>query len=218
MSRRVPLGPSVTPASLLDLSKEPRRERLVPEILPWLREAGNPYFDWIFGGETEANAILGDWVGRPSSEVSLHRIRVLLEGDRVAGGIISLSPTELTACRKADMMALLQQADRLGGRAALFERLRAVRNLFPPLGEDVFYLSKLWVSPHFRGRGYGRRLFEAQLDHGRSAGFRCFRLDVASDNSPAIALYASAGFETRTRSVSADGSIEYLAMAKEEAA
>ncbi|MDQ4071390.1 MAG: GNAT family N-acetyltransferase [Actinomycetota bacterium] len=46
-----------------------------------------------------------------------------------------------------------------------------------------------------RGRGGGRALLDAILEHARSAGAHKVELEVWPDNARAIALYASAGFE-----------------------
>jgi hypothetical protein len=59
----------------VELSLESNRDLsgYVPHILPWLHEAGNPYFDWFFGNAQTAKSILRRWVVRPSSEVFLKR-------------------------------------------------------------------------------------------------------------------------------------------------
>jgi ribosomal protein S18 acetylase RimI-like enzyme len=46
-----------------------------------------------------------------------------------------------------------------------------------------------------RGRGGGRALLEAIINHARSAGMHKIDLEVWPDNALAIALYVSAGFE-----------------------
>jgi RimJ/RimL family protein N-acetyltransferase len=51
------------------------------------------------------------------------------------------------------------------------------------------------IVPEARGRGAGRRLLEAMLEHARSCGAHKVELEVWPDNARAIALYVSAGFE-----------------------
>jgi len=51
------------------------------------------------------------------------------------------------------------------------------------------------IIPEARGRGGGRALLEAIVAHARSWGAHKVELEVWLDNAPAIALYASAGFE-----------------------
>jgi putative acetyltransferase len=51
------------------------------------------------------------------------------------------------------------------------------------------------ILPEARGRGGGRALLEAIIDHARSCGAHKLELEVWPDNVPAIALYTSAGFE-----------------------
>lgn len=51
------------------------------------------------------------------------------------------------------------------------------------------------IAAEARGRGGGRALLEAVLDHARVCGAHKLELEVWPDNARAIALYASAGFE-----------------------
>jgi RimJ/RimL family protein N-acetyltransferase len=70
-----------------------------------------------------------------------------------------------------------------------------------------------------RGRGGGRMLLEAVLDHARAAALRKVELEVFTDNAPAIGLYARHGFEVeglrRRHHRRADGSVrDALLMAR----
>jgi RimJ/RimL family protein N-acetyltransferase len=49
--------------------------------------------------------------------------------------------------------------------------------------------------PEARGKGGGRALLDAALEHARSSGAHKISLEVWTDNARAIALYAAAGFE-----------------------
>ena len=51
------------------------------------------------------------------------------------------------------------------------------------------------VAPEARGHGAGRALLDAALEVAALAGAELVHLEVASDNAPALALYASAGFK-----------------------
>jgi RimJ/RimL family protein N-acetyltransferase len=51
------------------------------------------------------------------------------------------------------------------------------------------------VASEARGRGGGRALLDAALDHARAVGAHKIELEVWPDNARAISLYASAGFE-----------------------
>jgi GNAT superfamily N-acetyltransferase len=59
---------------------------------------------------------------------------------------------------------------------------------------DTAEMKRMWVRPEHRGRGAGRRLAEALLDHVRSLGYRRVILDVLPRRSGAITLYESLGF------------------------
>lgn len=64
---------------------------------------------------------------------------------------------------------------------------------------DEAYLDELAVAGWARRRGVGRALLEACAREGRRAGRRRLTLWVTTDNAPALALYAAAGFEETRR-------------------
>ncbi len=53
----------------------------------------------------------------------------------------------------------------------------------------------MWVAPEARQIGAGGQLVDAVVAWARAAGFPRILLDVGDENPPAIALYASRGFE-----------------------
>ena len=65
------------------------------------------------------------------------------------------------------------------------------------VGESVSGVLSLGMSlvPEARGRGGGRALLDAVIDHARSVGAHKVELEVWPDNVRAIGLYESAGFE-----------------------
>jgi mycothiol synthase len=62
-----------------------------------------------------------------------------------------------------------------------------------PLLGEIYVIS---VDPDFHGRGYGRALTRAGLDHLASIGISTGMLYVDAANVPAVALYRSIGFTT----------------------
>lgn len=191
------------------------RERFIPEVLPWVHEAGNPYFDWLFGGFEAALKNIASWMRRPSSEISISRVTLLFAGDRPVGGFVALRGADLPLCRKADALAILREAQS-EGRSDLLARMGAVRGLFPLVGADEFYLSKIGVAADLRGTGLGRRLVMEYLATGRAAGFRRFRLDVWAEHRTALQLYESLGFRVLLESSSSESGIKYLSMVREQ--
>jgi len=57
------------------------------------------------------------------------------------------------------------------------------------------HLISMWVSPTARGRRVGEQLVEAVAGWARDAGFTRLLLNVADDNSAAIALYERLRFQ-----------------------
>jgi ribosomal protein S18 acetylase RimI-like enzyme len=120
----------------------------------------------------------------------------------------------LRACRRADTLAVLQEAGRDGwGRLA--ERIGQSKELFGPVAEDEFYLSKLWVARGSRRAGHGVRILREYLRTGVDAGFRRFRLDVWAQNRPAIELYLGSGFAVLRESSSDRAGMTYLSLGLE---
>ena len=60
--------------------------------------------------------------------------------------------------------------------------------------ESTAGLFAMWVAPEARGTGVAAALVDQVIAWARAAGFAKLLLDVADNNAPAIALYASRGF------------------------
>ncbi len=70
-----------------------------------------------------------------------------------------------------------------------------------PVGEERarWVVANVVVDPHYRGRGIGRALMEASLEHVRRHRGEKVILQVGVENSAAQRLYRSLGFEVRTQ-------------------
>jgi ribosomal protein S18 acetylase RimI-like enzyme len=199
------------------LSEDRSAHRWIPQLLPWVCQAGDPYYSWFFGGiglGDRPEPVVAGWMRRRSSEVSIERAVLLIANDRAVGGFIALGGAELQACRRADTLAALQAAGR-DGRTLLAERIRQSQKLFPSVTEDDFYLSKLWVVSEFRRAGHGIRILREYIHTGMAHGFRRCRLDVWAQNRPAVELYLAAGFAVVRASRSDRAGMTYLHMAVE---
>ncbi|HSE81479.1 MAG TPA: GNAT family N-acetyltransferase [Gaiellaceae bacterium] len=101
-------------------------------------------------------------------------------------------------------------ADVIAGWAAPLLESGEVTVLFAGNGPDGFaqlrfrpslytgaldaHLEELYVAPELRGRGLGRALLEAAMNHARERGAAHIDLGTSEDDVAARALYESAGF------------------------
>jgi ribosomal protein S18 acetylase RimI-like enzyme len=194
----------------LCLSNVAEPDRYVAEALPWVHEAGCPYVDWFFDGREAARAAVEEWMHRPSSELFIGNAVLLMDGDRSLGGFIALGGADLRSCRAGDMVAAASAVPE-EQREAMMGKVMAASPLFAPTADDEFYLSKIGVVRAKRGAWHGSAILSEYLLTGARAGYRRFRLDVSADNTTAIQLYRSVGFEAEQEG-SADG-MRYLSMA-----
>jgi ribosomal protein S18 acetylase RimI-like enzyme len=104
-------------------------------------------------------------------------------------------------------------ADVIAERAAPLIASGEVTVLFAGAGPDGFaqlrfrpslytgaldaYLEELYVVPERRGRGLGRALLEAAMDHARERGAARIDLNTSVGDVAARGLYESAGFTNR---------------------
>jgi ribosomal protein S18 acetylase RimI-like enzyme len=188
-------------------------ENRIAQILPWLHEASNPYWDWLWASPTEARIRLEEWLRRPSSEFSEKHVVCWNEGARMVGGYIALPGQELQICRKGDLLALMNYLRR-NPHESVIGRMRQARSLFASVAETEFYLSRIGVSSSARGCGVGRLLLEMFIQEGRGRGFNQCRLDVSTDNERAVRLYHAAGFAVASESAIAETPIRYYSMVK----
>jgi ribosomal protein S18 acetylase RimI-like enzyme len=184
----------------------------ISSVLPLIHEAGNPYFDWIFGGPDMALPIIESRMRSPQSEISI-RDTVVLEGDDddVIGAFIAMAGAELVERRRVDAVAYLQHIGR-AGRAPLLQRMQESRDLFGSVQDEEFYLSKAGVRSDARGRGHGRAIVERFLSIGVAHGLNRFVLDVSAGNVAALRLYRSMGFRVVGEASVQGGRITYLTM------
>jgi ribosomal protein S18 acetylase RimI-like enzyme len=77
----------------------------------------------------------------------------------------------------------------------------AVMRFRPSLWEpaDECYLAELYVRPQLRGRGLGRQLLTAAMRHARERGATYMDLTTTNQDTAAVALYESVGFDRHER-------------------
>lgn len=63
-----------------------------------------------------------------------------------------------------------------------------------PRGEEIGWLSKLFVDAAYRGRGLGRRLLARAVDEARARGYRRIDLETRTIFREAVHLYEATGW------------------------
>jgi ribosomal protein S18 acetylase RimI-like enzyme len=176
--------------------------------------AGNPWFDHLFGSPEIAQTNLARWIRRRSSEVYASRCVLFAAGsadESCIAGFCAIAGGDVVRCRSSDGLAVVAAAPP-NDRQRLLERMTHGRELFPLPADSEYYLSKIWISPGERGKGYAAVVLDHFLDEGARLGFRRWRLDVCVDNAVALRLYASAGFQVEAERSA--GPLRYIAMVK----
>jgi ribosomal protein S18 acetylase RimI-like enzyme len=67
------------------------------------------------------------------------------------------------------------------------------------LGDGVCEMKRLFVPDRYQGSGTGRRLCEALIAQASADGYRLMRLDTGRNNTEAIAMYESMGYDAIER-------------------
>lgn len=196
--------------SFRKVTDTPNAEHLVLHALPWIMEAGNPYYDVLFGDAGSTLTYLQKWECRGSSEVSIRRVEFLMSDSEFARGFIALSGGDLRKARRADSVALLTSVAPQD-RPALTLRLNNVSGLMAPVGDDEYYLSKL-VWRNSSAETVGAHACRPLYRRGRASGTFALPIGLHADNEAAIPCYRSAGFEISRRSQSQDGALKYYSL------
>ena len=186
-------------------------DTLIPQALPWILAAGQPYYDWFCGKRDVAERTVAMWMKQPASEVSIQRIQFLHCGPEIAGGIIGLSGAELKKARIADISSYWGTLD-ADSRGALIERLSQSLDAFAPVADDEYYASKMGLAGPFLGKGLSKVLLERCLEQGSALGYSKFRADVQTENLPSLRCCLSMGFEIFYTGQSTDGALRYPAL------
>ncbi|HEY7088305.1 MAG TPA: GNAT family N-acetyltransferase, partial [Tepidisphaeraceae bacterium] len=100
--------------------------------------------------------------------------------------------------RAEDPRSVFLVAERDAGKLAGF-LIATIEETIPiyRLGETGF-IHDLWVEPEYRNEGIGRQLTMVAIETFRDKGVRQIRLETASQNEAARALFRSCGFRVST--------------------
>ena len=175
------------------LCEMPQFGTLIPQAAALVYSSGEEYFNILFGGREAALTGLRLWIAKTPSGFSHEHITLLLVNGNTGGLTLELTGRDLAALQKSDLLFLLRLMNG-ADRDALTRKADLVRRMTPPVAQDEYYLRSISVVEAFRGQGLGAALLENFISKGLSRGFSRFRLDVRSDNLPALNLYRKFGF------------------------
>lgn len=190
--------------------KTPEIEQRLDRIVPWVLDAGRPYYDVFLEG-TDPREVITRWLQRRSSELALRRTRLAVADDRIAGGYVAVAGRQLAAARQADLLDLA----RLMGKRSYSElraRMNDLENLFAPVEAHDFYLSKLGVIQQMEDRELEHPLMDDCIRRARHGGFGQVRTDVCEDDEEMRELFETYGFRPIHRGKASTGDLRYLSM------
>ena len=199
------------PVTFRGVADFPDPTALIPQTFPWILAAGQPYFNWLCGGNEAAERTVTMWMRQSSSEIAIHRIQFLQCGEDVAGGIIGLGGAELKGARNADINSLWASLD-FRSRKTLIGRLSQCADVFAHVGEDEYYASKMGLARSFLGKGFSKLMLKRCVDQGTALGYSKFRADVQVENHPSLRCCLAIGFEIFYTGESTDGALKYHAL------
>jgi ribosomal protein S18 acetylase RimI-like enzyme len=185
----------------------------ITQLAPWVLAASRPFADWYFGEPWAAAEILPEWMARPGSEVFAGRAIVAEDAAGVGGCIIALAGGDLAACRAADFAAFCAEiGSEPEADEVIAEIVAGSHELFAPVDDDDFYISRVGVDPGRQGQGIGRAMVAYVLGTAAERGHRRCRLDVSADNAAAIRAYEAAGLRTTETRHSPTAGLTYCSM------
>jgi GNAT superfamily N-acetyltransferase len=95
---------------------------------------------------------------------------------------------------KGGQVLLARDGDEIVGCVAVVREGHGPASANPSPVAPVYEISKMAVSPDHRGRGFGRILLQAAIDHARALGATTLFLGSSTKLATAVHLYEQAGF------------------------
>lgn len=115
--------------------------------------------------------------------------------------------TELLIADPAEFILVSENADGLDGFIRLTSGATA-----PAAGCSDTEIATLYVQPRHHGKGIGKTLLQAAVDHGRASGTPSLWLTTNAENRPAMAFYRAQGFTHIGETHFSIGTQDYLNM------
>ncbi len=147
------------------LANDERVAEHTAKMSRWVYESGPGFFLSLFGDADRAQDTLREWLCRPTSEFSGLLATVAMKSEDSVGMFIACSGGEIPQRRRADLLALVHDAN-ARRHNELRENLKQLADLTAPVGPEDFYLRTIAVDASQRGAGIGRKLVEQALAGG----------------------------------------------------
>ena len=164
-----------------------------PTLVEWIYQVAREYFDALFPGPNQAQAVVRTLFATDHSEIAARRVVAFEMDGRLVGMHIVVAGDELRTARLSDArhMAVLIGRDAF---RILAGRIQAMSSLFVDPQPMDLYLSKIMVDSSCRRMGVGRYILEHVEDRARKNGCRRVVFDVFAGNTPAIHFYVDSGY------------------------
>ena len=164
-----------------------------PTLVEWIYQVAREYFDALFPGPKQAQAVVRTLFATDHSEIAARRVVAFEMDGRLAGMHVVVAGDELRAARLSDARHMAALVGRDAFRT-LAGRIQAMSSLFIDPQPTDLYWSKLMVHPSYRRMGIGRYIREHVEDQARKSGCRRVVFDVFAGNTAAIHFHTGGGY------------------------
>ena len=173
------------------------------EFLALDAAAAVAYDRFVYDSPEQADRVREALFARGAGESSPPAGKLLLANGTPAAMIAVLPAAPLRRRRLTAALTIARDAS-LALSAAVQARLRLAAGTLMRVADDDAYLARIAVQERVAGTGLGRAALAHALAAARGLVARRCVLDVADDNTRALALYARHGFEPVGRGDAAD--------------
>jgi ribosomal protein S18 acetylase RimI-like enzyme len=159
--------------------------------------ASAPYDAFVWDTPDRAREVAVRLWDSGAGEVTPASCLIWRETEHVAGALVLLDGRQLRRARISAALAL-SRTDGFSLSDNERERAACAATALLQVANESLYLARIAVGARWRGRGVARRMVEFLTASAATVATRSVYLEVDAENTAAIALYRSAGFDALT--------------------